>query len=51
MMGREVKNIPLTEKGISKISLLNSDFKAGVYTYSLLIGNRLVDAKKMIVER
>ncbi len=49
LTGSQIKSFQLTEKGKSKITLLHSDFKPGIYFYSLCVNNLIVDTKKMVV--
>lgn len=47
--GRVIKTIPITEKKDGWITLSKADFISGIYTYSLIVDNRLVQTKRMIV--
>ena len=47
--GRVIKTIPITEKNNGWITLSKADFINGIYNYSLIVDNRLVQTKRMIV--
>ena len=50
-MGNRVNSIPLEGTGHHEIILDSTGLKPGIYTYSLMIGNRLVATKRMVVGR
>jgi len=49
MPGVEIKSIPVSQKGISQITLDASELDPGMYIYSLCLDGRIVDSKRMIV--
>lgn len=49
LFNMQVKSIHLTEKGKSKITLSSIGFIPGIYFYQLVVDNKVIDTKKMIV--
>jgi hypothetical protein len=49
VLGEKVMSIALTEKGKSKITINSSAFSSGVYLYSLIVENKRIATKKMII--
>ena len=49
--GVELKSFPLTQKGLGSIIIQGSEFAAGIYLYTLLINNQIIDTKKMILTK
>lgn len=49
LTGRELKRIPLATAGTGKITFRKADLAAGIYIYSLIIDNTLIDSKKMVL--
>jgi hypothetical protein len=49
--GNIVRKIPLQADVAGSITIEGGSFPAGIYYYSLYVGNRLVDTKKMILTR
>lgn len=47
--GVQVKKVNIAEKGKSKVRINTSDMKAGIYMYSLIVDNKLISSKRMIV--
>lgn len=47
--GVQVKKVNIAEKGKSKVQINTSDMKAGIYMYSLIVDNKLISSKRMIV--
>ncbi|MDR0697613.1 MAG: T9SS type A sorting domain-containing protein [Tannerella sp.] len=47
--GRLLKTIPATDSG--SVWLNDSDLKAGIYTYSLVVDGNIVDTKKTILAK
>ncbi len=50
LKGELLQSIPVTEKR-GQISLEISDLPAGIYTYSLIVDNVIVDTKKMVLSK
>ena len=49
--GTELKSYILTQKGLGSIIIQGSEFAAGIYLYTLLINNQIVDTKKMVLTK
>lgn len=49
VMGKQVRRIPIDQSGRHEIVIDRSDMVSGIYTYSLILNNQLVDTKRMIV--
>ena len=51
MQGAEIKSYNITAKGVGNIIIQGSELQAGMYMYTLLVNNRIVDTKKMILTK
>ena len=51
MQGIELKSFNITQKGIGSITINSSELKAGMYLYTLLIDNRIIDTKRMLLTK
>ncbi len=51
MQGVELKSFNITEKGFGSITLNGSELKAGMYLYTLLIDNKIIDTKRMLLTK
>ena len=51
MYGGEVKSYNIATKGIGNITIQASELSAGMYMYTLLVNNIIVDTKKMILTK
>lgn len=51
MNGKQVDAIALTQKGDGKITLQGSSLEAGMYLYALMIDNKQIDVKRMILTK
>ncbi|MDR2009370.1 MAG: tail fiber domain-containing protein [Bacteroidales bacterium] len=51
MQGVEIKSYMITTKGTGTIIIQGSELLAGMYMYTLLVNNAIVDTKKMILTR
>ena len=49
--GVELKSYNLTQKGLGSIIIQGSEFAAGIYLYTLLVNNQIVDTKKMVLTK
>lgn len=49
LQGIQVKKINITEKGKSEVQINTSDLKAGIYMYSLIVDNQLINSRRMVV--
>ncbi len=47
-MGREIKKIELNEKGNGKIDALTINLASGIYTYSMVVDDKIVETRKML---
>jgi len=51
MGGKELKAVPVTNRGSTSILISSREFAAGIYIYALLIDGKLIDTKRMILTR
>lgn len=51
MQGIELKSFNIIQSGIGSITINSSELKAGMYLYTLLIDNRIVDTKRMLLTK
>jgi len=51
MQGAELKAYSLTQKGINTITIQGSELPAGMYLYTLVVDNEIVDSKRMILTK
>jgi hypothetical protein len=51
MQGAEIKSYTITAKGAGNIIIQGSELQAGMYMYTLLVNNTIVDTKKMILTK
>lgn len=51
MQGIELKSFNITQKGTGRITINGSELKAGMYLYTLLIDNRIIDTKRMLLTK
>ncbi|NOU17138.1 MAG: T9SS type A sorting domain-containing protein [Bacteroidales bacterium] len=49
MNGKQIKNMPIYERGNGYITINESDLQPGIYIYSLIVDDKEVDTKKMIL--
>lgn len=49
MNGKSLKTYKLSGNGIGKINIEGKQFAAGFYTYSLVVNDKLVDSKQMVL--
>jgi len=49
MQGKELQKIQINGKGDESVTLQGSDFKSGMYMYTLIIDGKLIDTKRMIL--
>ncbi len=49
MSGKQVKAIPVSERGETNITVYASDLTAGMYIYTLVVDGKVVVTRKMIV--
>ena len=51
MQGAELKSYPITTKGMNSIIIQGSELPAGMYLYTLVVNNEIVDTKRMILTK
>ena len=51
LQGIELKSFPISTKGIGFITINGTEFQAGMYLYTLLIDNQIVDTKRMLLTK
>lgn len=49
LQGIQIKKVNVTEKGKSEVQINTSDMKAGIYMYSLIVDNKLINTRRMVV--
>lgn len=49
--GRVLKTIVINERGTGTIRVFASNLSSGIYTYSLIADNKLIDTKKMVCSK
>lgn len=49
MSGKQVQNIPVSERGETNITVYASDLSAGMYIYTLVVDGKVVVTRRMIV--
>jgi len=49
LSGKQVASFPITEKGSSSITITSERLAAGIYIYSIVADNKIVDTKRMVV--
>jgi len=49
MQGAFIKSIPIVLKGKGQITINGYEFAAGMYLYSLIVDNKEIDTKRMIL--
>ncbi|MCB0687219.1 MAG: tail fiber domain-containing protein [Saprospiraceae bacterium] len=49
--GKLLKKVVLDERGKGQLKVKSSDLPQGTYTYTLIIDNKLIDTKRMIVKK
>jgi len=51
MQGAEIKSYFITTKGIGSLIIQGSELQAGMYMYTLLVNNTIVDSKRMVLTK
>lgn len=49
LTGKQIAALPITEKGSSSVTLTSDKLSAGIYIYSLVADNKIIDSKRMVV--
>jgi len=51
LQGAELKSYSLTQTGINTITVYGSELPAGMYLYTLVVDNEIIDTKRMILTK
>ncbi len=51
IQGIELKSFDITNKGFGNITINGSELSAGMYLYTLLIDNKIIDTKRMLLTK
>ena len=51
MTGAQLKEFKINSKGNDKLTIKGSEFKAGMYIYSLIVDGQLIDTKRMTLTK
>lgn len=51
MQGKQIKSIPVNERGNSSVTIQGSELAAGMYIYALIADGKEVDSKRMILTK
>ena len=49
MQGTEIRSFMIEDRGLSMITIQGSELTAGMYLYSLIADNKIIDTKRMIL--
>jgi hypothetical protein len=49
--GKQMKTIPISDRGDVTIKIAGNEFSAGMYFYTLITDGVIVDTKRMILTR
>jgi hypothetical protein len=49
--GNQLKEVPLNQTGNGTLNINPANLSSGIYTYSLVVNGKVVDTKKMILEK
>jgi hypothetical protein len=49
--GVELKSYPITQAGVNTITVNGSELPAGMYLYTLVVDNVIIDTKRMILTK
>lgn len=49
LSGKQIASLPISERGSSSITLTSEKLAAGIYIYSIVADNKIVDSKRMVV--
>lgn len=49
MTGKQLRRIPLTQDGESSVEVSGGEMDPGMYMYSMIVENQLVDTKQMVI--
>jgi len=48
MYGKEINKLEITEKGFGKIEANTENLSSGIYSYSIIVNDKVIDTKKML---
>lgn len=51
LQGAELKSFPLTQVGLSSVTVHGFELPAGMYLYTLVVDNEIIDTKRMILTK
>jgi hypothetical protein len=51
LQGSQIKSFNLTSAGLNTVQIIGSELQAGLYVYTLVIDNTLIDSKRMILTK
>lgn len=51
MNGKQIRQIPISQKGNASVVIAGSQLQAGIYLYSLVADNQVIDTKQMILTK
>lgn len=51
MQGEEMQHIPITQKGSGTLEIAGSSLSQGVYTYVLIVDNKSIDTRQMVITK
>jgi len=51
LSGREIKTLPIAQRGKSSIAITSEQLEAGMYIYSIVADGKLIDSKRMVVSK
>jgi len=51
LQGVELKTYPITQAGLNTIIIIGSELPAGMYLYTLVVDNEIIDTKRMILTK
>ena len=49
--GKQLKNIQVNERGTATVKISGSEFKPGMYLYTLIADGKVVDTKRLILTK
>jgi len=51
LQGAQLLNFPITQAGLNTVIIYGSELPAGMYLYTLVVGNVIIDTKRMILTK
>lgn len=49
--GKEIRNIPVTERGTATVKISGNDLSPGIYVYALIVDGKVVDTKRFALAK